>query len=145
MEASSHVVFMPYPAAGHSGPYVHFAKHLSRCGVAVSFIAPDSELSSFNSVFKDASLVTVVPFVFSIHQDKMEIAFFFRIRDWMQSHGDMFHDIIAHLEHGDAGPPVCIISDMFLGFTQVRLIRLITTEMGNLHVSVIDGEVVRRK
>jgi hypothetical protein len=42
-------------------------------------------------------------------------AFFFNIRDWMQSNALTFHHILARLP----GPPVCLISDMFLGFTQV--------------------------
>jgi hypothetical protein len=117
-DTSIHVVLMPYPSAGHSAPFVHFAKHLARSGVAVSFIAPDAEIATFRRLLLgDAASnnITVVPFAFPIHQDHMDAAFFFHIRDWMQSNALTFHHILARLP----GPPVCLISDMFLGFTQV--------------------------
>ncbi|KAG0582237.1 hypothetical protein KC19_3G045100 [Ceratodon purpureus] len=135
MADSVHVVLMPYPSVGHSAPFVHFAKHLARSGVAVSFIAPDAELAIFNDLllgdaaFEARQNINVVPFAFPIHQEEMDPAYFFSIRDWMQSNADKFHEILARLMSeeprtvcypGDAaaGFPVCIISDMFLGFTQ---------------------------
>lgn len=116
---------MPYPSVGHSAPFVQFAKHLARAGVAVSFMAPDAEISSFTHLLiGDAALearhnITVVPFAFPIHQEEMDVVYFFSIRDWMQANAEKFHEIIACLDDAAAGPPVCIISDMFLGFTQV--------------------------
>ena len=135
MADAVHVVLMPYPSAGHSAPFVHFAKHLARRGVAVTFLAPDAEIATFerlligDAAFVARGNIAVVPYAFPIHQEEMDAVYFFYIRDWMQSNAHTFVDILAQLmreprripypNDAAAVAPVCIISDMFMGFTQV--------------------------
>ena len=129
-----HVVVLPFPAAGHSTPFIIFAKCLAKLGVVVSFIAPQTTLAHFNKKDDEAAHPNINPIPFDLPIDEgvdpvtMDI-----VKFWMRSNVEMFSDIVGRLmttesptvrskpSSGDnsSGPPLCIISDMFLGFTQV--------------------------
>jgi hypothetical protein len=124
-----HVVVLPFPAAGHSTPFVIFAKCLAKLGVVVSFIAPQTTLSHFNNKDSDEAAhrnINPIPFDLPIDEG-VDTGTVDIVKFWMRSNVEMFSDIVGRLMatesptvRGDnSGPPLCIISDMFLGFTQV--------------------------
>lgn len=141
-----HVVVMPFPAAGHSTPFVIFAKCLAKLGVAVTFIAPQTTLSRFNDTKDDDDAaarrnINLVPFDLAVDEgvdsEKLET-----VKFWMRNNAEMFSDMVGrlmttesqavHSKHSSvdaSGPPLCIVSDMFSGFTQVRLCRLIVSAL----------------
>ena len=130
------MIMLPYPPAGHSTPFIHFAKGLARLGVAITIIVPDSGLSRFQKqltedpTFEARSNIHLVPFEFPV----ADLDPLHPLKKWMYSKSDMFSDIVGGLmtdaaespmmvqypSRSEAGPPVCILSDMFLGFTQVE-------------------------
>lgn len=140
--AGVHVIMLPYPPAGHSTPFIHFSKGLATLGVAITFIVPDSGLSRFQKqltedpTFKARSNIHLVPYEVPVAGlDPLHA-----LKEWMYSKYDMFSDIVGGLmtdaaespmmvqypSRSEAGPPVCILSDMFLGFTQVESYFLLT-------------------
>ena len=141
--AGVHVIMLPYPPAGHSTPFIHFSKGLATLGVAITIIVPDTGLSRFQKqltedpTFKARGNIHLVPFEFPVaHLDPLH-----PLKKWMYSKFDMFSDIVGGLmtdataespmmvqypSRSEAGPPVCILSDMFLGFTQVENYFLLT-------------------
>lgn len=143
-----HVVVMPFPAAGHSTPFIIFAKCLARLGVVVSFIAPQTTLSQFNKKDDESSdeaaahrNINPVPFDLTIDEgvDTVKLDL---VKFWMRSNVEMFSDIVGRLMTTESptvhskpssgeksGPPLCIISDMFLGFTQVCMRGLILSAL----------------
>ena len=150
------MVVLPFPAAGHSTPFIIFAKCLAKLGVVVSFIAPQITLSHFNKKDDESSdeaahrNINPVPFDLPIDEGvdtvKMDI-----VKVWMRSNVEMFSDIVGRLmttesptvhskpsSGGNSGPPLCIISDMFLGFTQVCMRGLILSALHLFQCDLVD-------
>jgi hypothetical protein len=136
--AGVHVIMLPYPPAGHSTPFIHFSKGLATLGVAVTIIVPDTGLPRFHKqltedpTFKARANIHLVPFEFPVDAGSLDPLH--PLKQWMYSKSEMFSDIVGGLmtdaaespmmvqypSRSEAGPPVCILSDMFLGFTQVQ-------------------------
>lgn len=127
-----HVVIFPFPASGHIAPFIPFARSLARYGVAVTFLCPKHELSKVRSLVEDESFdargnVKLVTFEVPI-EGGLNMASFDDLKHFMYENVEQFDRIVGQLmgesrtieypSHCDGGAPVCIISDMFLGFTQ---------------------------
>lgn len=133
-----HVVLFPFPASGHIAPFIPFAKSLARDGVAVTFLYPRHEFSNVKSLVEDDSfdarenvklLLFEVPIEGGLNFASVNV-----LKDFMYENVEKFDAIVGRLMgesrtihypmQCEGGPPVCIVSDMFLGFTQARMLLL---------------------
>ncbi|KAG0577479.1 hypothetical protein KC19_5G159600 [Ceratodon purpureus] len=128
-----HVVVFPFPASGHIAPFIPFARSLARYGVAITFVCPKHELSKvMRSLVEDESFdarenVKLETFEVPI-EGGLDMASFDDLKHIMYENVEKFDKMMGKLmgvsrmieypSHCNGGAPVCIISDMFLGFTQ---------------------------
>jgi hypothetical protein len=126
-------VILPFPASGHIAPFIPFARSLARYGVAITFLCPRHELSKVSALVDDERFdarenVKLVTFEVPI-EGGLNMASFDDLKRFMYENVAKFDAIVGRLmgeprtieypSHCDGGAPVCIVSDMFLGFTQV--------------------------
>ena len=129
-----HVVILPFPASGHIAPFIPFARSLARCGVAITFLCPNHELPKVRAYLEDESFdarenVKLVTFEVPI-EGGLDSARLEDLKVFMYGNVEKFGAIVGQImgeprtieypSRSDGGAPVCIVSDMFLGFTQVR-------------------------
>lgn len=116
-----HAVVLPYPAKGHSIPLLHFAKRLHSMDVVVTFVNTFSHLSTehFRTLDGlDSSSMRVVPLGVTPPEGEGSgsLPYVKRVNELVSDAEVMVAKLFS--ENEDA-PPACIISDMFLGWTQV--------------------------
>jgi hypothetical protein len=107
-----HAVVLPYPAKGHSIPLLHFAERLDAMGVTVTFVNAFNHLSE--EVFR--SLIGLE------HASMRVVA----LGDSSVQPGGGTLPYLRHVESLEAEAELlleslfdCIVTDMFLGWTQV--------------------------
>ncbi|CAK9223432.1 unnamed protein product [Sphagnum troendelagicum] len=144
----AHVVAFPFPAKGHIVPMVQLSTSLANYGIAITFVIPTPHLASVRALveesfeghgqiqivcfeippqYVDTTLHNFLDLMRYLEQDKQE-EFAGIVQQLMAP------DVIAlnqpgfpisHSSSGSVGsfrfsPPVCIISDMLLNWTQTR-------------------------
>ncbi|CAM5998831.1 unnamed protein product [Sphagnum balticum] len=144
----AHVVAFPFPAKGHIVPMVQLSTSLANYGIAITFVIPTPHLASVRALLEesfeghgqiqivcfeippqyvDTTLHNFLDLMRYLEQDKQE-EFAGIVQQLMAP------DVIAlnqpgfpisHSSSGSVGsfrfsPPVCIISDMLLNWTQTR-------------------------
>jgi len=119
-----HVVVLPYPAKGHSIPLLHFAKRLHGMGVVVTFVNTFSHLSRehFRTLDGlDISAIRVVPLGVPPAEGEGEggLPYAKHVNGLVPEAEAMVAELFAGKDEDDAPAPDCIVSDMFLGWTQV--------------------------
>lgn len=117
-----HVVVLPYPAKGHSIPLLHFAKQLHSMGVFVTFVNTFNHLSNehFRSIYganEDDNPMQVVPLGVTPPEGEghTSLPYVNHVNTLVPETKILMTTLFAR--HEDA-PPSCIVSDMFLGWTQ---------------------------
>lgn len=121
IEKLLHVVVLPYPAKGHSIPLLHFAKRLHSMGVMVTFVNTFSHLARehFRTLEGlDRSTMRVVPLGVPPREGEgtSSLPFIHHVNELVADSELLVEGLFS--QPGDA-PPACIVSDMFLGWTQV--------------------------
>jgi len=116
-----HAVVLPYPAKGHSIPLLHFAKRLHSMDVVVTFVNTFNHLSKEHFRTLDGlggSSMRVVPLGVTPPEGEghQSLPYVEHVNELVTDAEVMVAELFAKNE--DA-PPACIISDMFLGWTQV--------------------------
>ncbi|CAK9874178.1 unnamed protein product [Sphagnum jensenii] len=142
----AHVVAFPFPAKGHILPMVQLSKSLANHGIAITFVIATPHLASARALveesfedqgqiqfvcfeippqFVDANFHNFLDLMRYLKQDKQEefagIIQQLMAPDVIASNQPSFP--ISHSSSGSVGsfrfsPPVCIISDMLLNWTQ---------------------------
>lgn len=110
-----HVVAFPFPEGGHVTPFLQFSKILANNGITVTFITTTTLLSSASKPLQDDPEFPNIHFV--VFEVDPSIKERFKAAAAMK---EQFEELLRSLVSPDsiAGPPSCIISDMFLGWTQ---------------------------
>lgn len=116
-----HAVVLPYPAKGHSIPLLHFAKRLHSMDVVVTFVNTFNHLSRehFGTLDGlDDSSMRVVPLGVSPPEGEGSgsLPYVEHVHELVTDAEVMVAELFAANE---GAPPACIVSDMFLGWTQV--------------------------
>lgn len=120
-----HVVVLPYPAKGHSIPLLHFAKRLHGMGVVVTFVNTFSHLARehFRTLDGlDISAIRVVPLGVPPAEGEGEggLPYAKHVNGLVSEAEAMVAELFAGKDDdSDAPAPDCIVSDMFLGWTQI--------------------------
>jgi UDP:flavonoid glycosyltransferase YjiC (YdhE family) len=129
VEGGGHVVVFPFPASGHIAPFVPFARCIASHGVAITFLYPKHEYARVRELesFDARENVELVAFDVPL-AGGLSFSSFDALKYFMYDNVAQFDAIVAQFMDRprtiqyptpcDAGPPVCIVSDMFLGFTQ---------------------------
>lgn len=107
-----HVIFLPFPAKGHSLPMLHFAKQLHSAGVMVTFVNSYNHLSSQH--FRD--LDSTIQIESLGEPEGEECVATARHADELASDAEL---LIKNIY--TRAPLACIVSDMFLGWTQASI------------------------
>lgn len=135
VERGGHVVVFPFPASGHIAPFVPFARCIASHGVAITFLYPKHEYARVRELesFDARENVELVAFDVPL-AGGLSFSSFDTLKYFMYDNVAQFDAIVAQLMDRprtiqypapcDAGPPVCIVSDMFLGFTQATAEKL---------------------
>ncbi len=137
-----HAIILPYPARGHSIPLLHFAKHLHSLGVTVTYVNVFNHLSNdvfdmldINATEEDEeekddqdhsnrnrskssgrSIRVVQLGVPPVHTKAVKNLPYVREVDTLvEATEEMMEKLFAE---NQAAPPACLVSDMFLGWTQ---------------------------
>jgi hydroquinone glucosyltransferase len=138
-----HVIILPYPARGHSIPLLHFAKHLHSLGVTVTYVNVFNHLSKdvFDTVDINATeeeeeeekvdqdhsnrnrsksrrrSIRVVQLGVPPVQTKAvkNLPYVREVDTLVEATEEMMEKLFAE---NQAAPPACLVSDMFLGWTQ---------------------------
>jgi hydroquinone glucosyltransferase len=139
-----HVIILPYPARGHSIPLLHFAKHLHSLGVTVTYVnvfnhlskdvfdtvdinATEEEEEGEEKVDQDHSnrnrsksrrrSIRVVQLGVPPVQTKAvrSLPYVREVGTLVEATEEMMEKLFAE---NQAAPPACLVSDMFLGWTQ---------------------------
>lgn len=115
-----HAVVLPYPARGHSIPLLHFAKRLHAMGVTVTFVNVFNHLSK--EVFRsleglDLTALRVVPLGDCSLEPGGGSLPYIRHTESLEPEAELLLESL--FAQDPESPPACIISDMFLGWTQV--------------------------
>ncbi|CAK9213508.1 unnamed protein product [Sphagnum troendelagicum] len=139
-----HVIILPYPARGHSIPLLHFAKHLHSLGVTVTYVNVFNHLSKdvFDTVDINATeeeeeeekvdqdhsnrnrsksrrrSIRVVQLGVPPVQTKAvrSLPYVREVGTLVEATEEMMEKLFAE---NQAAPPACLVSDMFLGWTQL--------------------------
>ncbi|CAN5963980.1 unnamed protein product, partial [Sphagnum jensenii] len=142
-----HVIILPYPARGHSIPLLHFAKHLHSLGVTVTYVNVFNHLSKdvFDMVDINATeeeeeeeeeekvdqdhsnrnrsksrrrSIRVVQLGVPPVQTKpvRSLPYVREVDTLVEATEEMMEKLFAE---NQAAPPACLVSDMFLGWTQL--------------------------
>lgn len=129
-----HAVVLPYPARGHSIPLLHFAERLQAMGVAVTFVNAFNDLSEevFRSLkgLQHASM-RVVPLGDSSVQPGGAWLPYLMHTESLQPEAELLLESL--FAQDPECPPDCIVTDMFLGWTQV--INLTRHQLNSVRVS----------
>ncbi|CAM6016420.1 unnamed protein product, partial [Sphagnum balticum] len=110
-----HTIILPYPARGHSIPLLHFAKHLHSLGVTVTYVNDHSNGNGSKSSRRSIRVVQLgVPPV----QTKAvkNLPYVREVDTLVEATEEMMEKLFAE---NQAAPPACLVSDMFLGWTQL--------------------------
>ncbi|KAH7365363.1 hypothetical protein KP509_18G023100 [Ceratopteris richardii] len=122
-----HAVVVPYPAQGHINPCMQLAKQLASRGFTITFVNTDhnharilASHSQHSSIWKDEGLdirFASIPDELPDHHDRMaDLASLSQaVDDQMPAH---FEALVAELCSSDDSRPTCIVSDLFMNFTQ---------------------------
>jgi hydroquinone glucosyltransferase len=132
-----HAIILPYPARGHSIPLLHFAKHLHSLGVTVTYVNVFNHLSKdvFDMLDVNATeeeekddqdhsnrnrsrrSIRVVQLGVPPVQAKAvkSLPYVREVDTLVEATEEMMEKLFAENE---AAPPACLVSDMFLGWTQ---------------------------
>lgn len=119
MATQPHVVILPFPAKGHSIPVLHFARQLSALGVTITFVNAFDHIEPKD--FKQVEGLDKLRVVGlgGLPQPGDEIGPLPMIPASERITQD-FEDLLQELRSTPGlAPPVCILCDMFLGWTQV--------------------------
>ena len=115
-----HAVVLPYPARGHSIPLLHFAERLHAMGVTVTFVNAFNHLSE--EVFRslkglEHTSMRVVPLGdSSVQPGSGTLPYLMHVESLEPEAELLLESLFAQ---DPECPPDCIVSDMFLGWTQV--------------------------
>jgi hypothetical protein len=139
-----HAIILPYPARGHSIPLLHFAKHLHSLGVTVTYVnvfnhlskdvfdmldinateeadeeeeEDDQDHSNGNRSKSSRRSIRVVQLGVPPVQTKAvkNLPYVREVDTLVEATEEMMEKLFAE---NQAAPPVCLVSDMFLGWTQ---------------------------
>jgi hypothetical protein len=140
-----HVIILPYPARGHSIPLLHFAKHLHSLGVTVTYVnvfnhlskdvfdmldinateeadeeeeeKDDQDHSNGNRSKSTRRSIRVVQLGVPPVQTKAvkNLPYVREVDTLVEATEEMMEKLFAE---NQAAPPACLVSDMFLGWTQ---------------------------
>lgn len=137
-----HAVVLPYPAKGHSIPLLHFAERLRAMGVTVTFVNVFNHLSE--EVFRslkgvEHTSMRVVPLGDSSVQPGGGSLPYVKHIESMEPEAELLLESL--FAQDPELPPDCIVSDMFLGWTQVidprpTQFRPSSFRSSNLHANV---------
>jgi hypothetical protein len=129
-QSGVHVVAFPFALKGHMGPFMQFSKSLANYGIDVTFITTSPHLASTQNFFKAHHNVHIACFdmptehgevtpdnfrIMAHHINNLRDAFFELMKALFAQDGTSITSLPS-LSH--FGPPLCIISDMFLSWTQ---------------------------
>jgi hypothetical protein len=142
-----HAIILPYPARGHSIPLLHFAKHLHSLGVTVTYVnvfnhlskdvfdmldinpteeaddeeeeeeKDDQDHSNGNRSKSSRRSIRVVQLGVPPVQTKAvkNLPYVREVDTLVEATEEMMEKLFAE---NQAAPPACLVSDMFLGWTQ---------------------------
>jgi hydroquinone glucosyltransferase len=139
-----HAIILPYPARGHSIPLLHFAKHLHSLGVTVTYVnvfnhlskdvfdmldinateeadgeegKDDQDHSNGNRSKSSRRSIRVVQLGVPPVQTKAvkNLPYVREVDTLVEATEEMMEKLFAE---NRAAPPACLVSDMFLGWTQ---------------------------
>jgi hypothetical protein len=149
----AHVVAFPFPAQGHIAPMVQLSKALASYGIAITFIIATPHLASVRALVEDSfeghgkiqiicfdippqyvntNMHTLIDLMFYLAKNKHEV--FAEIVQKLMAPQDVTafnHHQPSPISHSSSSTigsfwfssPVCIISDMLLGWTQVSILQ----------------------
>jgi UDP:flavonoid glycosyltransferase YjiC (YdhE family) len=139
MIKGAHVVAFPFPAGGHLARFIPFAKSLARNGLTITFITTIPHLANArralveNNSFEARENIRLVSFDLPAEYAEVNRKNFIAMIQVTNNMRDQLCELMTGLmkpngvtsdisQSSDSrfGPPVCIISDMFLAWTQVR-------------------------
>ncbi|XP_073139970.1 UDP-glycosyltransferase 89B2 [Henckelia pumila] len=122
-EDGAHILVFPYPAQGHMIPLLDFTHHLATRGLTITILVTPKNLPQLNQLLSDhPTAVTPLVLPFPPHplippgvENTVDLpAGGFRT---MLCAMGRLHDPLLHWFRSHASPPVAIVSDMFLGWT----------------------------
>jgi len=131
-EAKHHVVMLPFMAQGHIIPLLELAKLLAkRTGFAITIASTPLNIRSLRPKIESAGpaldiRLAELPFSSDAHglpphtenTDSLPYHLFLRLYEASEHLEPHFERLIRHITQEDGGRlPLCIISDMFLGWT----------------------------
>ncbi|KAL5990214.1 hypothetical protein ACLOJK_011111 [Asimina triloba] len=127
--AAQHIVMLPFPAQGHLIPFVALAKLIEQRTdhtITITILTTQQNIPTLRSSLPpDTSIrLAALPFNPSDHglpphaqnTDSLPTALFVKLLHASQSLQPSFQSFITHLSQSQ-GPPLCIIADVFFGWT----------------------------
>jgi hypothetical protein len=160
-----HAIILPYPARGHSIPLLHFAKHLHSLGVTVTYVnvfnhlskdvfdmldinateeaddeeeeeeeKDDQDHSNGNRSKSSRRSIRVVQLGVPPVQTKAvkNLPYVREVDTLVEATDEMMEKLFAE---NQAAPPACLVSDMFLGWTQASKKALSTLHSPTTHIT----------
>eukprot|EP00262_Sarcandra_glabra_P003450 TRINITY_DN1416_c0_g1_i2.p1 TRINITY_DN1416_c0_g1~~TRINITY_DN1416_c0_g1_i2.p1 ORF type:complete len:482 (+),score=27.47 TRINITY_DN1416_c0_g1_i2:144-1589(+) len=122
------IVLFPFMAQGHLNPFLDLARLLAtRTTLTITIVSTPGNVLNLRPLFTSTPSIRLaeLPFKSSDYglPENVEntdalpppvISHFYRIAETLKP---VFHDLISRIAETDGRPPICIVSDMFTGWT----------------------------
>ncbi|KAI3684990.1 hypothetical protein L6452_34220 [Arctium lappa] len=146
----AHILVFPYPAPGHMLPLLDLTHHLAIRGLSITILVTPKNLSILTPLLSNhpvAIKTLILPFPshpsIPTGVENAKDMPFSAFNHFMLALGDL-HDPILDWFHNHPSPPVAILSDLFLGWTnhlagELGIRRYVFSPTGALGLSVINS------
>ncbi|GAV86596.1 UDPGT domain-containing protein [Cephalotus follicularis] len=139
------IVMFPFMAHGHINPFMALARQLEqRKGYKITIVNTPLNISKLKSSLPSKTNIHLVEIPFNAtdyglphdteNTDKLSFEFILRFLEASENLQSPFKSLLIDITNKDGNPPLCIISDMFLGWTVE-----VANELGIFHSVFIAG------
>lgn len=111
-----HAVIIPYPLEGHNLPAVQLARKLAGCGIEVTFANVFECLAQEHFEILHSDSIRTVNLGLATDPGPGPLPYF-KVVESLEGEAEKLLEKLSN--ENVASPPTCLISDIFLGWTQV--------------------------
>ncbi|XP_050221342.1 flavonol 3-O-glucosyltransferase UGT89B1 [Mercurialis annua] len=147
ISSKTHILVFPFPAQGHLIPLLDLTHNLANHGLTITILLTPKNVSFVNPLLSIHPSIKTLVFPFptnssipaGVENCKDLPGEFFPIM--IRTLGDLYHPLLSWFK-SHPSPPVAILSDMFLGWTEflaneLKIPRIVFSPSGAMALSVI--------